>query len=134
MASLVLFPDAEAVVIAWTAGKLGAGVKMRTSVPSPRPALGFVKVTRTGGYSANIVTDNAQLTFECWHPSESSASALCQLTRAVVEAMDGELVGTVWVRGVYEIGGPANFPDPESAVPRYQFTKGALLRGTSIIP
>lgn len=131
MSELVAFPDAEAMAITWLTGKLGTGVGISTGVPNPRPAE-FVKVTRTGGVQRDIVYDEAQLTFECWGTDEVAAYMLCRLVRAHFANVAGEIVAGVYVRKVIEIGGPANFPDPESTSPRYQYTAGAVCRGAAI--
>jgi len=128
---VIAFPDAEALAIAWLTGKLGAGVTIATKVPATRPAK-FVKVTRTGGVQRDLISDDAQLTFECWAASEIDASAICRLVRAHLKAVEGETVGGVFARKVTEIGGPANFPDPESASPRYQYTASVACRGVAI--
>jgi hypothetical protein len=128
---VIAFPDAEALAIVWLTGKLGTGVKISTKVPATRPDK-FVKVTRTGGVQRDIAADDAQLTFECWALSEIDASAICELVRANLKAAAGERVGTAYVRKVTEVGGPANFPDPESTMPRYQYTASVACRGTAI--
>lgn len=132
MSEVVVFPDAEAVAVSWLDGKLGAGVEVSTQVPNPRPDK-LCRVTRTGGAGRiNLVTDDAQLTFECWGPDEESASATARLAQGHVFAAAGEMVGSAYVRKVTEIGGLTNFPDPESDSPRYQFTVGVQLRGAAI--
>jgi hypothetical protein len=128
---VIAFPDAEAVAITWLTGKLGAGVKISTRVPAQRPD-GFVKVTRTGGVQRDISADDAQLTFECWALSEVTASRICELVRAHLKAAAGQTVGNAYVRKVTEVGGPANFPDPESTTPRYQYTASVACRGAAI--
>lgn len=131
MSEVVAFPDAETVAVAWLDGKLGAGVGISTKVPVPRPPA-LCKVTRTGGAGrVNLVTDDAQLTFECWGPDEESAADVARLARAHMHAAAGEMVGPAYVRKVFDVGGPSNFPDPESDSPRYQFTVGVQLRGAA---
>ena len=131
MSEVIAFPDAEALAITWLTGKLGAGVEISTKVPDPRPDK-FVKVTRTGGVRRDISADDAQLTFECWGLTEIDASAICRLVRAHLMAAAGVTVGAAYVRKVTEVGGPANFPDPESTMPRYQYTASVACRGVAI--
>lgn len=127
----IVFGDAEAMAIAWLSGKLGSGVQISTKVPLPRPAK-FVQVVLTGGRRLDLVYRRAQLTFKCWGATEVEASDLCNLTYGHFFAVAGETVGGVTVRRVDEVGAPANVPDPESDLPRYQFTAGAECRGTAI--
>jgi hypothetical protein len=130
---VVAFPDAEAVAVAWLAGKLGAGVDTATKVPNPRPPAGVCRVRRTGGPGRiDLVTDDAQLTFECWAATEGAASDIARLAHAHMHAAAGETVAGAFIRKVTDIGGPSNFPDPESDSPRYQFTVGVRLRGDAI--
>lgn len=128
---VIKFGDAEAMAIAWLTGKLGSGVLIHTKVPNPRPAK-FVQVVLTGGRRIDLAYRRAQLTFKCWGATEVAASDLCDLTYAQFFAVAGETVGGVTVRRVDEVGAPANVPDPESDLPRYQFTVGAECRGTAI--
>lgn len=127
---VIAFPDAEALVIAYLKTKI-AGVTVSTKVPSPRPNK-LIKVTRVGGSKLRLNADSPMLTFECWAATSIEASDLCRLARAYVDAMAGEKINGVWVFKVREVGGPAYFPDPDTDLPRYQFsvaidTKGAAL-------
>lgn len=128
---VVAFPDAEAIAVAWLTGKLGTGVAISTKVPNSRPPK-FVKVTRTGGNQTDLIADAARLTFECWAPDEVTASEICRLARAHIKAAAGETVSGSYVRKVTDVGGPSNFPDPESMSPRYLYTATVVCRGTAI--
>lgn len=132
MASEVIAgPDVEALVITWLAGKLGSGVGISTQISNPRPAK-LCRVRRTGGFRNDLIADSAQLTFECWGPDEATAFDICRLARAHLEAAAGEFVDGVWVLRVTEVGGPSNFPDPESDSPRYQYTAVLTVRAEAI--
>jgi hypothetical protein len=128
---VIAFPDAEATAVTWLTGRLGTGVGVSTRIPNPRPAK-LCRVTRTGGVRRDLVTDDAQLTFECWGPTETDAFEICRLARAYLYAAAGQTVGGVFVRKVTDVGGPTNFPDPESDSPRYQFTATVAVRGAAI--
>ncbi|MDQ0793560.1 hypothetical protein [Streptomyces sp. B1I3] len=127
---VILFPDAEGLVIAYLKTKI-SGVTIATKVPNPRPSK-LIKVTRVGGTKLRLNADSPVLAFECWGSTSVEASDLAKYARAYVDAMAGEKVNGVWVFKVREVGGIANFPDPDSDSPRYQFsvaidTKGATL-------
>lgn len=120
MSEVVIFGDPEAAAIIWLDPKLD-DVEVSTEVPSDRPAE-LVKVSLTGGGDPNIVTERAQLTFECWAEDSVRASEICRTVKALVKAMAGQIVNGVFVRSVRTVGAPVSFPDPETDLPRYQYT------------
>jgi hypothetical protein len=120
VAETVVFGDTEAAVIAWLK-PLIAPVKVSTEVPSTRPSE-FVKVSLTGGYEPNRVTERPQVTFECWALTSIRASEICRTVKAHLKAMEGQSAAGVFVRGVTTVGGPTSFPDPATSLPRYQYT------------
>lgn len=120
---LIVFPDAEALVIAYLKPRI-SGVPVMTQVPSTRPPQ-LVRVMRTGGYRRDLITDVARLTFEYWALRETDAAGLCQLGRAHVLAWAGRSND---VQRVEEAAGPVNSPDPTSRTPRYVHTVEAALR------
>lgn len=120
MAEAVLFGDLEAVAVAWLNPLLDP-VKVRTEVPNPRPDE-LVKITLTGGSDPDIVSRWSQLTFECWALESDRASEICRRVAAYVRAIEGETVAGVFVRKVRTVGAPVSFPDPDTALPRYQVT------------
>lgn len=129
---VIVCPDAEALAITWLTGKLGAGVGISTQIPNPRPEK-LCRVRRTGGFRSQFpIADSAQLTFECWGPDEATAFSICSLARAHLEAAAGQFIDGVWVLRVAEVGGPSNFPDPESDTPRYQYTALLTVRGEAV--
>lgn len=127
---VVIFGDPEAAAVTWLNPRLG-GPEVSTDVPAARPDE-FVKVSLTGGSDPNIVTERAQLTFECWAADSVRASDICRLVKALVRAMAGQTVNGIFVRSVRTVGGVANFPDPESASPRYQYTAELSCRYTAL--
>lgn len=130
MAEVVVFGDVEAAVITWLKPRL-APVKASTEVPSTRPTE-FVKVSLTGGYDPNLITERPQLTFECWAATSIRASEICRTVKANVRSMEGETVTGVFVREVRQVGGPTSFPDPATNLPRYQYTAELNCRFVSV--
>ncbi|MCL2089846.1 MAG: hypothetical protein FWH11_01240 [Micrococcales bacterium] len=90
-------------------------------VPRPRPDR-FVRVLLTGTRRTSPVTADAQVTVECWAPTDAAA---CDLARQVyghlcaLDLPDGTFVPPGedgWV------GGPYASADPDSGTPRYVMT------------
>lgn len=127
---VIVFGDCEAAAITWLNPRL-TPVKVSTEVPSPRPGE-LIKVSLTGGSDPNIVTDQPQLTFECWAATSVRAGDICRLVKAHLRAMAGETVNGVFVRSVRTVGGPVSFPDPETNLPRYQYTAELSCRFLSV--
>lgn len=125
---VIVFKDSVAAACTWLDGDLGTGVGISGKVPKDRPAQ-FVKVTLTGNHRVDLAYREAQLTFECWAPSDSEASDLAELAYARMFAVAGETINGSHVRKVVHIGGPSNFEDPQSQSSRYQFTIGVQYRG-----
>lgn len=123
---VIIFGDSEAAAIVWLNPRL-TPVKVSTQIPSTRPDE-LVRVSRTGGVRRDLITDQAQLTFECWAKTGVRASAICSLIRAHMSAAEGETINGLWIYKVTEVGGPVNFPDPESTSPRYQLTLAVASR------
>ena len=126
MSELVVAPDAEAAIVSHlntTFSARGDAARASTEIPDPRPDR-FVRVQRAGGPRRNAVTDAPVLIFESWDVDSVTASALGRLVEAVVLAVDGTWIGSpsVWVEGVSSSSGVTYFPDPDTALPRYQFT------------
>jgi hypothetical protein len=130
VAETVVFGDTEAAARTWLNPRL-TPVKVSTEVPSPRqPEL--VKVSLTGGSDPNVVSEWTQLTFECWAVNSVRASEICRSLKANLKAMAGETVNGVFVRKVRTVGNPVSFPDPETNLPRYQYTAELNCRYLSI--
>lgn len=132
---LIAFPDMEAVMVAHLTARLvarGDTVLVATNVPSVRPDR-LVKVSRTGGVQRWLVRDAAQMTFECWDVNDVAASSLCRIVRAEVSAMAREdTVQGVIVYSYEELSGPTFFPDPDTRLPRYQFSAALDVRGAAL--
>lgn len=134
MAETIVYPDAALAAV--TAIRDGLTARSSTAtvgtlVPNPRPSL-FVTVRRIGGVRRNLVVDAAQLSVECWGPSEQAAQDLAQLCRGLIHGAEGSNQGGTAVYYVAEVGGPALLPDPESEQPRYVATYEIGTRGTAV--
>lgn len=135
MAELLVAPDTVALLIAWLSAELPnvpdqSAVPVRRAVPNPRPAT-FVTVRLLGGAGrdpAIPVTDRVTVAVESWALNVAAAHDLAQNARAVVHAAQGVVHGDVQVYRVVEAGGPAELPDPISAVPRVTFTVEVAVR------
>lgn len=124
MTEVIVFPDAEAVLVA--ALKPVLGVPVVTRVPVTRPP-SFVRLVRVGGSEPNLITDRATVVFECWAENAPDASDLASLTRGHVKALVPDSF-----RRYRLIAGPQSFPDPASETPRYQFTVQLDQRGYAL--
>lgn len=131
----ILFPDAEALVIAYLDDQLDADVFGQ--VPSPLEATTsdpFVVVRRVGGGRRLKVVDMATLTVDAYASREDDASDLIQRARAYLCALPGTTLGddSVACYRVDEVGGPVALPDPLTDMPRYTFTADVHLRGSAL--
>lgn len=97
-------------------------------IPNPRPTI-FVRVFRTGGPKATLVTDAAQLTIESWAPDADIACTNAELVRAYVNDLPGKVVGGSTFYLVEELSGPAELPDPLSESRRFTWTAIVHTRG-----
>lgn len=133
-AEVVEFGDIEASLVSYLKLFLSArGITARVSTRRRTGDDTLVRVTRTGGVRANLVTDRPIVTFECWDPDEVKASLLAQVTRAAVQALAGDqLVSGLYVSWQSEVGGPAYFPHPETDTPRYQHTQELAVVGQTV--
>jgi hypothetical protein len=122
MAEVLVSPDAESAAVVYLRSGLGAlADKVATKVPATMPAK-MVRVSLTGGSRTGVASDTAQLTVECWADDEPTASNLARRSQALMLAAAWTTAGGVFVRRVDSVGGVQNFPDPDTAKPRYQFT------------
>ena len=125
----ITFPDAEGVVIGYLNAQLagrGDAARVSNMVPNPRPTR-LVKVTRTGGGRRSLAQEDAQITVQCWDADSPEASDLARIVRGLLWAMSINANGVV-AHVPTEVGGPAFFPDPDTNLPRYQFTVIVRLR------
>jgi hypothetical protein len=133
MTEVIVFPDAEAVVVDYLRTELdarGPAIPVGTRVPNPRPSI-FVQVERQGGPRRNIVVDDAQIGISAWADRQQDAQDLVQLCRGLLWAAVGTTQGGVQVHRVEEFAGPALLPDPLSDQPRYVLTVQISLRGAA---
>lgn len=127
MPDVVIFPDAEQIVLDHLDDEMG--VDVGSHVPNPRPTE-FLLVRRLGGPRMNEVADNAMLGVEAWGASVAAAHDLIQEARGLILAMRGTVHSGVAVYRITEIGGPAQLPDPLSDQPRYTYTVQVAMRGS----
>ena len=92
--------------------------KVHTAVPSTRPEK-FVRIFRTGGAAENRVLERAQVTVQAWAEDTVSASGLAIDCR--MHLLENYTLMPL-VRSVTETGGLYFNPDPDTGIPRYQFT------------
>lgn len=109
-----------------------AGIKVATTITSPRPAE-FIRVFRTGGVPTDITADSVTLVIEAYAEKKSRAERLCAFAVAALQAAgrDGAF-GSIPCRRVDVFSLPANLPDP--TVPdrtRYTSMISAVLRRTA---
>jgi len=140
MAEVLVSPDVEAAVHGYYRAELAARgwtAKVASRVPATRPPL-MVKVTLTGGSANGLVSHDAQITVECWAAKadgsgdQPKASELARLCAGLTDALVGSFIGGVWIQRVRHVSGPLDFPDPDTALPRYQFTKRLGVRKQAI--
>lgn len=129
MSEVIIFPDAEALLIDLFADELpgfGYSIPVASRVPNPRPST-FVRVMRAGGVSRDRVIDVPTVAVEAWAPTETAAIALASTLRGILHAAESS-------RGIYSVGefaGPANLPDPATSQIRYTATYSVGVRGTA---
>lgn len=134
MAELIIFPDIAGAVLTAIRTKLEAldvTVPIGDRVPNPRPDA-FVVCNRIGGIRANLVVDEATLSFEAWAGSEQAAHDLAQQVRGAVLSLVGDVTTAGTIYRVGEYAGPASSPDALSNAPRFVFTMTAAARGTAV--
>lgn len=126
MTELVAAPDVEAALVAHIRSVLSTrnvSAHVGKTVPNPRPTR-LVRVTRKGGPRRNLVTDSPLVVVEAWDVDTVASFDLGSLVEAIVLSSSGSFIGTksVWVNDVASVGGLSFFPDPDTSLPRYQFT------------
>lgn len=99
------------------------GKHVSVKVPNPIPAAGCIRIQRVGGSKPNLVTDSALVAVQVYSPSDLEAERLCNQARAYLTQSQFSKWGSAWVRGWDEVGGPAEFADPDvQGFVRWQFT------------
>lgn len=132
MTEVITFPDVEAAAQDYLSGQLTAlsdTAAVVVKIPDPRPTR-MVKVNRTGGVRTGLVLEQAQLTVECWDARADLAHDLAQIARGLLWVMP-QRYSTATTYRVEELGGLANLPDPDTALPRYTFTLLITTRGAA---
>lgn len=137
MPEVLVAPDAETLIVQYITGELSGRapytlVKAYTNVPNPRPSM-WVRVLRTGGTREGVI-DRPSITLEAWADTGVAASALMQLVRGLMHAID-QVTYSGTTHQFYdpqEFSGPANLPDPESAQERYTETFSVGVRATAL--
>ncbi|KQU33564.1 hypothetical protein [Rhodococcus sp. Leaf233] len=135
MSEAIAFPDVEALVVSKLRSELASRddvAHVSTRMLNPRTKRS-VRVFRSGGRRRDLVVDTAQITIQCWDITAPEASALSRLCRAVLSVNRGAWRHDgVQVYHYDEVGGPVFFPDPDTNLPRYQFTCSLDVRGEAI--
>lgn len=127
MAEIIKFPDGELFLVGLLKTRI-TPVKVATQVPATHtPSTKFVRVSRTGGPSVDLITDGGTYLVECYAATDGDAYDLCATVRAIVLAA-ARLSDRV--RRAVDGGGPAFLPDPDSGQPKYQFLVQLDMRGT----
>lgn len=134
MPEVVVFPDAELMLVRHLADVLGTGVYVCTAVPPDdeiRAYLPVVRVLRVGGgWTIRKQLDQALVDIDVWHTQLKPLNDLVAQVRAEVEAMQGLVdpaVGGV-VTQTTEVVGPRRLPEEDPQLIRAGFTVGLLLR------
>lgn len=127
MVEIITAPDVEAVAISYLKSHLTDGTKVATKAPTP--VIGrFVRVQSAPGGNDSLVLSERLLIVQCWDPQAPAASALAEWCFAILKAAQRD-PAEPRIRAVTVAGTPASFPDPDTTLPRYQFTVGLTLRG-----
>ena len=116
-------------------------VKIATQVP--RSAAGelrfpkrMVRVSRAGGVMWSVAHDRPLIIVEVWADPSPEAARLAGVVREACLALDNTLAYVdgsphVWLTHYAEVGGLADFPDPRTTMPRYQFTHQLTARAAA---
>ena len=116
------FPDAERLLIDFLKPVVSP-VRVVSLVPGTRPD-SFVRVWRTGGAAVNQVLDQPMLTVQAWGPNCWELAGICR------DAIHQKSSQIRLLRGIGEVTGPYEDPDPATNVERVSFTIQALIRAT----
>ena len=112
-------PNAEKVALAIL--RDGQEAPVFVTPPMNRPKR-YVRLSRVGGVFQNQVTDSAMITVSAYASDPADAADLANECRQLFINSRGRHAGGVWVRWWQEVSGPSNYPDPDVALTRYQFT------------
>lgn len=115
----------ERILVAYLTPQL-PDVWVATRVPNPRPER-LVRVEAAGGTRQNVRQDRPRCIVQAW--AQYDADLLMAEVVDLLSDLQGQQI-TVPTREGFEtvqiysidIEGPANFPDPDTDMPRYQCT------------
>lgn len=127
MVEVIEFDPVEEIVTNYLYDRLADTTSVSTRVPAPRPNR-FVTVRAVGGGDRNIVLSSRMVIFQCWDNDENHARRLAERSFAILKAAQRD-PSESRIRQVTTIGVPQSFPDPDSSMPRYQFTLQFDIRG-----
>lgn len=131
MAELLVAPSA--LLVAVTVLRDGLNLHdqqgVYTRVPAQRPSR-FVTVTRVGGQQPNPFTDSVMMIIQAWdddkHQGEFRSEQTANLCVGLLRASSGIRVDTLEsnakIRRWEQNSLPSWFPDPDTGIPRFQFT------------
>lgn len=119
-----IFDPVEDAFVAYLKG-LAPEVRVVTSVPANRPVK-FIQLERVGG-PVDPLRDSPLMIFRCW--DESRAKAAKFATDTLRQVMQVREFGGLPVYNKRVVGGPVFMPDPDTNIPRYQFTFQCDVRG-----
>jgi hypothetical protein len=127
----VAFPPADAVVVGYLSEQLAAlgdSATVATKIPSPRPTR-LVRITASGGGGTlRTVLSARTVIVQCWEATEPDAGELAETCFGLLTWAWRNDAGAI--RSASVVGAPASFPDPDTSLPRYQFTLSLDIRGT----
>ena len=127
MAELLVAPSALLVAVTVLREGLAAHdpQPVSTRVPAQRKPR-FVTVTRAGGSMPNPFTESIVLIVQVWDEDkmlgESRAEQTANLCVGILRATSGTWVGDARVRRWEQNALPSYLPDPDTGIPRFQFT------------
>ena len=127
MAELLVAPSALMVAVTVLRDGLAAHdpQPVSTRVPAQRKPR-FVTVTRAGGSMPNPFTESVLLIVQVWDDDkvlgESRAEQTANLCVGILRDTSGTWVGDARVRRWEQNALPSYLPDPDTGIPRFQFT------------
>lgn len=124
MADILVAPSALLVAVTVLRDGLD-GMHVGTKVPADRPGR-FVTVSRAGGGQPNPFTDSVLLIVQAWDDDpvegEFRAERTANLCVGLLRASSGARVGGAKIRRWEQNALPSSLPDPDTGIPRFQFT------------
>lgn len=128
MTEVITFPDAEAFVVGFLKSRVERGGR-KVATKAPKTGTRYTRVSRVGGSARDLVTDSPLILVECFAGDGVTAADDAKIDRALLMAA-ARLTDDV--TRVQDAGGPSFLPDPDTNLPRYQFTVQLDLRGTAL--